>query len=204
MDQVFREIHAAWLQDSGEKGQGDAAAAGIPTGVETPIAFTPQDISTTIDIGIPTFTLQGIEIPPILRDVVTSPGPFVEDRTATVPSPTLSISSISDLTPTELGEDTEDSSGERMTTHHETFYFEDGNVEVVCGNTLFRVHSTTISFSSPKLREIFSQSALLRMPMPEGCPRVTLTDEAQDFAVLLKMICTPGYASLPLDIVSVD
>jgi len=175
-----------------EEGQSNTAAAEIHAEVETPIAFTPQDISTTIDIGIPYSILQGIEIPPILCDVVTSSGAFTNHRTAVVSSPTSSISSISDLTPTELGEDTEDSNSGQMTTPHETFYFEDGNVEVVCGHTLFRVHSTTISFSSPNLREIFSQSALLHMPMPEGCPRVTLTDSAQDFAVLLKMICTPG------------
>jgi len=76
--------------------------------------------------------------------------------------------------------------------HHDTFYFEDGNVEIVCEHTLFRVHSTTISFSSPKLRDILSQSALLRAPTPEGRPRIAVTDTAQDFAVLLKMIYTPG------------
>ena len=117
---------------------------------------------------------------------------FIDIPATAVSSPTLSISTISDLTPTELGEDVDESDGGEMITHHDTFYFEDGNVEIMCGHTLFRVHSTTISFSSPKLLEILSRPALLHAPTPEGCPRITVTDTAQDFAVLLKMIYTPG------------
>ena len=120
------------------------------------------------------------------------PETFVDISSTAVSSPTLSISTVSDLTPTELGEDIEDGDGERVTTPHDTFYFEDGNVEVVCGHILFRVHSTTVSFSSPKLREMLSRSVLLHAPTPDGCPRITIEDSSQDFAVLLKMIYTPG------------
>jgi len=112
-----------------------------------------------------------------------------------VSSPTLSISTISDLTPTELGEDIEEGSGEQKITRHETFYFADGNVEIVCGGTVFRVHSTIISFSSPKLGEILSQSALSQAQTPAGPPHISITDSAEDFAVLLKMIYTPGWVS---------
>ena len=108
-------------------------------------------------------------------------------------SPTLSISTISDLAPTELGEET-DPSEEQTTTRHDTFYFEDGNVEIVCEYTVFRVHSTIISFASPKLRGVLSPTALLGALLPEGCPRIALADRASDFAVLLRVIYTPGYA----------
>ena len=167
--------------------------AGTSAEINTPVAFVPQDPPTVaIDITIPSSILQAIESPSILHDVVSFPETFAEVPTE-VPSPTFSISTtISDLTPTELDEDIGEGSSERASSHHETFYLEDGNVEIACGHTLFRVHSTTISFSSQKLRDILSRSALLHAPMPEGCPRITVADTAQDFAVLLKMIHTPG------------
>jgi hypothetical protein len=82
-----------------------------------------------------------------------------------------------------------------MTTHHETFYFKDGNVEIVCGSTIFRVHSTIISFSSPKLRDILSRSALFHALTSEGPPCIVIADSAVDFTALLKMIYTPGWVS---------
>ena len=126
-----------------------------------------------------------------------SPDALTEDLLAPVSSPTLSISTISDLTPTEFDEDIGESSDERVPIHHETFYLEDGNVEIMCGQTIFRVHSPVISFSCHNLRNILSSSALLGAPMPEGCPRVAFKDDPEDFSVLLKMIYTPGYVPLP-------
>jgi len=191
------------LRRNTNQGRLNTAATETHAEVETPTAFTPQDISTTIGTGILSSILQGIEIPLILRDVVTS-GAFTEDRTATVSSPTFSISSLSDLTPTEFGEGIGEGSDERTPTRHETFYLEDGNVEVVCGHTIFRVHSPIVSFSSPILRDMLSPSTLLNAPMPEGCPRIVFKDSAEDFAVLLNMIYTPGYIRPPLDIGSVS
>jgi hypothetical protein len=101
----------------------------------------------------------------------------------------FSFGVVSDLTPTELG-DIEN--GQEETTSQDTFYFEDGNMEIACGDTIFRVHSTIVSFSSSKLREILSRPALLKAPTPEGCPRITVLDSAEDFTMLLKMIYTPG------------
>ena len=152
----------------GEEEEG-AVAAGVPAEIKTPVALVPRDLPiAAIDIDIPSSTLQGIKPPSILCDVESSPETF--DTPATViSSPTLSISTVSDLTPTELGE-------ERTTVRHETFYFENGNVEIVCGDTVFRVHSTAISFSSSKLRNMLSPSTLLNAPLLEGCPRVVFTD----------------------------
>ena len=202
-DQELREIHATWLEQKekeggeqqnameseerkGEEEEG-AVTAGVPTEIKAPVVFVPQDLPiATIDIDIPSPTLQGIKPPSILCDVESSPETF---DTPAISSPTLSISTVPDLTPTELGE-------ERTTVRHETFYFEDGNVEIVCGDTVFRVHSTTISFSSSKLRDMLSPSTLLNAPMLEGCPRVVFTDSTEDFETLLKMIYTPGYVPL--------
>ena len=195
MYQELREIHAAWLQRNEEEEQRNATTAEeAPTGeVDTPIAFAPQDLPAThIGVGVPSSTLQGTEPVSAALVVDSSPDSFVDVRVSAVSSPTLSISTISDLTPTEAGDDIGEGGGELIPTHHETFYFRDGNVEIICGDTVFRVHSTIISFASSQLQDILSQSTLLHAPMPEGCPRINLADNAQDFAVLLKMVYTPG------------
>ena len=156
--------------------------------VETPTAFVPRDLPANyIGVDASPSALQDIE------PVESSPDIFVDARALTVSSPALSISTVSDLTPTELGDFVGEGSGGRMNTHHDTFYFEDGNVEIVCENTVFRIHSSVISFASSKLRDIVSPPRLLNAPMPEGRPRVTVSDSAQDFGVLLKMVYTPGW-----------
>ena len=163
----------------------------VPAEAETPVAFVAQDLpAVNIDAAIPSSILQGIELPSALDDIESSSETFFNVPAGTA-SPTLSISTVSDFTPTEFGEEIEHSK-EQASARHDTFYFEDGNVEIVCGLTLFRVHSTVISFSSPKLRDILSPSALLNAPAPEGRPRITISESAEDFGVLLKMIYTPG------------
>ena len=177
---------------------GDSVATEASAEVETPVAFPPQNLPTAaIENQIPPSISQNIETS-VSNDLDSLPESFVSVTAGTTSSPTLSISTISDLTPTELGEDIEHSSEERIATRHDTFYFEDGNVEIMCGDAVFRIHSTIISFSSTKLRDILSQPALLHAPTPRGCPRVTISDSAEDFAILLKMIYTPGYIQPPL------
>ena len=175
-------------------------AAEAPAEVETPIAFAPQDLpNIAIDmIDIPPSFLHDIEYHSVLRDVESTSDTPTDDRITTASSPTLSISTISDLTPTELDDDTGEEDREGTTTHHETFYFEDGSVEIVCGHTIFRIHSSVVSFSSSKLRDMLSPSTLLHSSMPEGCPRIFFKDSAEDFAVLLKMVYTPGYVPPPI------
>jgi hypothetical protein len=187
--QELREIHAAWLQrreeerrDVAETEQENGTPDEVPVEVGTPVAFVPQDLpSAAINI----------EPPFILHDVESFPETF-EVPTGTPSSPTLSISTISDFTPTEPAEERGESSDEQMFARHETFYLEDGNVEIVCGRTVFRIHSPVVSFSSKKLRDMLSPSTLLNAPMPEGCPRIVVQDSSDDFTVLLKMIYTPG------------
>ena len=196
MYQELRGLHTTWLQQNDEQSQNDIAGAEgneeegggeaateIPVEVETPVAFAPQDLPTTTNIGVS---------PPTLRGIESSSDGFDDNRTTTASSPTLSISTISDLVPTESDEDIVEGSGEQMLTRHETFYLEDGNVEIVCGHKIFRIHSSVVLFSSPKLRDMLSPPTLLGAPMPKGCPRVVFKDSAEDFAVLLKMIYTPG------------
>ena len=180
---------------------GDTVAAEASAEVETPVAFPPQNHPTaTIEIQIHPSISRNIETSSVFNDLDSLPESFINVTTGTASSPTLSISTISDLTPMELGEDIEHPSEEQTATRHETLYFEDGNVEIMCGDAVFRVHSTVVSFSSPKLRDILSQPALLHAPTPGGCPRITISDSVEDFATLLKMIYTPGYIQPPLSL----
>jgi len=137
---------------------------------------------------IPSSTLQDIEPPSTPRSVESLSETFVNVPAGTISSPTLSISTVPNLTPTGFGEEIEHGEIAR----HDTFYFEDGNVEIVCGSTLFRIHPAVISFSSSKPRDILSPSAILHAPTPEGRPRITISENAEDFGILLKMIYTPG------------
>ena len=207
-EQEFREIHAAWIQqteeqrDPGEneehQGSGgeDMVAADASAEVETPVAFVPQDLPTAeIGIEIPSSILHDIGSASPLYDTGSSSEAVVDISASSPSSSILSISTTADLTPKELGEIERDQ-GQGQAVSHDTFYFEDGNVEIVCGDTTFRIHSTIVSFSSSQLREILSQPALLNAPTPEGRPRITTSDSAEDFKMLLKMIYVPGYDSV--------
>ena len=168
--------------------------AGVSVETKTPVAFVPQDLPIpTIPTEIPSTILQDIESSSIFSDGGSSLETIINVPSGTA-SPTLSISTVSDLTSTEFGGEIE--RGEKQpATHHDTLYFEDGNVEIACGNTIFRVHSSIVSFSSSELREILSRPALLGAPTPDGVPRIAISDSVGDFAVLLKMIYTPGLVS---------
>jgi len=136
VDQEFRELHAKWLEQKEEEqkftagtGEGNVEVKENLTSVEvSPAAFVPRNLPVTpIDIS-----------PSVLQDVVSSSETFIFIQAATASPPTSTISTISNLTPTDLDEDT-GVSNERTLTHHEIFYLEDGNVEIVCGQTVFRV-----------------------------------------------------------------
>ena len=203
-NQELRELHTRWLKRKEEERR-DASLvrepvgeekgtmpAQVPTEVETPIAFVSKNLPATTG-GIYTHSS-------VLQDAERSSETFVDISAAAVSSPTLSFSTVSDLTPTDFGEEVE----EQTIARHDAFYFEDGNVEIACGDTLFRVHSTVISFSSSKLRDMFSPTTLLSVPMPDGRPRVAVADSTEDFAVLLKMIYTPGWVFTSLEACSAN
>ena len=136
-----------------------------------------------------------------------------EDTTPESPvtqSPSTSITTLSDFTIADASDDkssieptiADTSDDEPLTdpttiTPHDTFYLEDGNVEVLCGNTLFRVHTSTLSFHSPALRRMFTRTSLAAAESPNGCPRILSSDTAKDFTTLLKVIYLPGSVTLP-------
>ena len=127
---------------------------------------------------------------PFNPETDTTPG----SPTARSPSP--SIVTLSDCTITDSSDD-EFPVGPTAVVPHETFYLKDGNVEVQCKNTLFRVHATSMSFHSPVLRQMFAQLNLDTAESPNGCPRLLSSDTPKDFATLLKVVYLPGFVVPP-------
>ena len=158
---------------------------------KTPVASTSRALPTVISVEILSPTSQpGVESPSAFKDANSPPNPFPATSTGSI-SPTLSISTVSDFTSTDLDETTEHNEKPKA-TRHDTFYFEDGDVEILCGDAVFRVHSSVVSFSSPKLRGVLSQPTRFDAQTQSGCRWVTISDNVEDFATLLKMIYTPG------------
>jgi len=137
-----------------------------------------------------------ISQPPQLESIATSEPDTVPGSPVTQ-SPSISITSLSDFTATDTSDD-ESPLDPTTITSHDTFYLEDGNVEVLCGNTLFRIHTSVLSFHSPVLSQIFAKANLVTAESPNGCPRIPSSDTAADFATLLKAVYLPGYVTLLL------
>ena len=106
----------------------------------------------------------------------------------------MSISSLSDFTVADTSDDDDESPIDpTAVTPHDTFYLEDGNVEVLCGSTLFRIHAGVLTFQSPVLRQMFAPARLAAEDSPNGCPRIPSSDAATDFATLLKRVYLPEF-----------
>jgi len=134
--------------------------------------------------------------PPRLGSIAASEPDTIPGSPATQ-SASISVASLSDFTTADAPDD-EAPVDSTTITSHDTFYFEDGNVEVLCGNTLFRIHTSILSLHSPVLSQIFTKANLAAAESPSGCPRISSSDTVIDFATLLKIIYLPGYATLPL------
>ena len=159
-----------------------------------------QDPSAT-PVVTPLGPPEGDPQPDILHP--SSPGSITAPDTDAVPassitqSPSISVSSLSDFTIADTSGD-ESPINPTTITLHDTFYFEDGDAEVLCGNTLFRVHIDTLSSHSPVLRRMFVQASLALADSSNGCPRILSSDAPKDFAMLLKVIYIPGYVTFLL------
>ena len=146
-------------------------------------------------LGLPKGDFQPqIPLPPPLEHLTASETDSVPTSPATH-SPSITVSTLSDLTIPDNSDD-ESPIDPAAITHHDTFYLADGNVEVLCGNTLFRVHTSILSFHSPALRHMFDLTSLSSAESPNGCPRISSPDTATDFATLLKIVYLPECVTL--------
>ena len=186
------------------------------SGKPKPTSSKQEDPAATpvvTSLGLPNRDLE-IQIPqiPPAELITASETDAVPESpvTSVIHSPSVSISTLSDFTIANASDDESPASPLFVETSddeplvdptavipHETFYLEDGNVEVLCGNTLFRVHVSTLSFHSPTHRRMFAQASLASAESPNGCPRIPSSDTAKDFNTLLKMIYLPGFVARP-------
>ena len=180
------------------------------TGKSKPTGANQKDPAATpvvTSLGLPNRDLEPqIPQPPPLEPVPTPEPDVVVPASPVTQSPSISIATLSDFTiadtfddepPTDTAiadasDDEPPTDDPTVIVQHETFYLQDGNVEVLCGNTLFRVHTSILSFHSPALRRTFAQTSLDMAESPNGCPRILSSDTATDFTTLLKMIYLPG------------
>ena len=185
------------------------------TGKPKQIKVNQKDPAATpiaTSLGLPNRDFQP-QTPQPLLESVTALEPDTVPASPVTPvtqSPSISIATLSDFTVADPSDDESpvdsaiaDTSGDgppidpTTAVPHETFYLEDGNVEVLCGKTLFRVHTTTLSFHSPALRQMFSQTNLAMAESHNGYPRILSSDTPKDFATLLKMIYLPRLVPNP-------
>ena len=123
------------MEIQNSEGDKSIAVAEVPPEAETPIISLSRNLAATINIrNCPPSIMQNTVSPSISQDREPAKA-RVDIPATTISSPTLSFSTVSDLTPTEFGEI--EQSEEQAVSPHDTFYFDDGNVEIVCGDTLF-------------------------------------------------------------------
>jgi len=183
------------------------------TGESRPAGPNQNDPTATpvaTSLGLPNRDLEPqIPQPPPLEPAAVPETDTIPASLAVAPatqSPSTSIATLSDFTIADMSDDEppidheiSDTSDDELPINptdavpHGTFYFEDGNVEVQCGHTLFRVHTSVLSLHSPVLRRMFTQTILAAAETPNGCPRISSSDTAKDFATLFKIIYLPGF-----------
>jgi hypothetical protein len=169
------------------------------TGGPTPTGANQRDPAATpviTSLGLPS-RAPAPQIPqsPPLEQVVT-PEPGTTPGSPVPQSPSISIATLSDFTIADTFDD-EPPLDPTAIHPHDTFYLEDGNVEVLCDNILFRVYTGVFPFHSPVLGQMFTRTNLATAESPNGCPRILSLDTATDFATLLKIVYLPEYATQP-------
>ena len=209
---IFQEVVA--LRECGWEGLPPPPM--FPTGKPTPSGSNQKDPTATpiaTFLGLPSRDLEPHTPQLSPPEPITAPesdGIPASPTTFTTHSPSTSIATLSDFTTADVYDDEshidpaiadvfddEPPTDPGAVTPHQSFYLEDGNVEVLCGNALFRVHTNILSFHSPALCRMFAQTNLAAENSPNGCPRILSLDTARDFATLLKMIYLPGFATPP-------
>ncbi|RPD54023.1 hypothetical protein L227DRAFT_556949 [Lentinus tigrinus ALCF2SS1-6] len=72
--------------------------------------------------------------------------------------------------------------------HHEEFWFHDGNIVLITGDTGYRVYQGLLSSQSTVFQDMFSSSIARHDELYEGFPIVRLSDSPQDLAHFLRVL----------------
>ena len=185
----FQEVVA--LRESGWEGLLPPPALDLgPVGADR---GDPAVTPVTLPLGLPSGDLEPQILYPPPPEPITTPETNANPESPVPQSPSISIATLSDFTVAGTSDD--EFLDPTVVIPHDTLYFEDGNVEVLCGNTLFCVHTSVLSLHSPVLGRMLAKTNLATAESPNGCPRIPSSDTATDFATLLKVIYLPGYAA---------
>ena len=82
----------------------------------------------------------------------------------------------------------DDDFDEKALLEHPTLYYDDGNVILSSGSTLFRVHRSILSKHSPVFRELFSPRGDTKPEILRGCLHLALDDSKEEVEALLNVI----------------
>ena len=71
---------------------------------------------------------------------------------------------------------------------HPTLYFDDGNIILSCGSTLFCVHRTLLAKHSPVFREMFVPKDDVKLDVIRGCKLFPMDDSREEMEALLDVM----------------
>ena len=72
--------------------------------------------------------------------------------------------------------------------HHDTLWFDDGNIVLIAENIAFRVHSSILSRRSPVFKDMFAMPQPMGAECMENCPVVQMTDPPSELGDFLNYI----------------
>ena len=81
------------------------------------------------------------------------------------------------------------SSSNNGLAHHEEFWFDDGNIVLLCRETAFRVYRGLLTRHSVIFRDLFSMAQPSTAETMESCPVVHISDPPDDLRYLLRALC---------------
>jgi hypothetical protein len=79
----------------------------------------------------------------------------------------------------------------QATNRSKAHWFDDGNIILQAGSTLFKVHRGLLSKNSVIFRDMLAFQQPLDHPTVEGCPLVVLPDSEQDIHHFLNVLYNP-------------
>jgi hypothetical protein len=80
---------------------------------------------------------------------------------------------------------------------HPKLYIQDGNVVLLCENTLFRVYGGVLAMNSQVFKDMFSLEGIQPTDAEtyDGCPCIRLPDQAKDIERLLNVLLIAGFVT---------
>ena len=75
----------------------------------------------------------------------------------------------------------------------EEFWFDDGNIVIIAGDTAFRLYQGVLSSVSPAFKNLFSDARPEDTDTMDGCPIVRLYDSPTELRHFFRLIAKPSF-----------